>query len=101
MRLGMGVMIAVAFVAVAVLSMQLRTELRALQQEPVDSLQWNVTQLELDVVRLEAAATLALAQPETDLADLRKRYDLSSAGRERSGKERCSHGLACRIPCAL
>jgi PAS domain S-box-containing protein len=92
----MGVMIAVAFVAVAVLSMQLRTELRALQQEPVDSLQWNVTQLELDVVRLEAAATLALAQPETDLADLRKRYDLffSRAGTVRQGTMFARLGLS-------
>ncbi len=72
----MGVLIALAFVAVAVLSIQLRTELRALQEEPVDSLQWNVTQLELDVVRLEAAATLALVLPADGLADLRKRFDL-------------------------
>jgi PAS domain S-box-containing protein len=67
---------ALAFVAIVVLALQLRSELQKLQEEPVDSLHWNVTQLELDVVRLEAAATLALAVPGADLADLRKRFDL-------------------------
>jgi PAS domain S-box-containing protein len=54
----------------------LRSELRGLQEEPVDSLHWNVTQLELDVVRLEAEAKLANAVPGADLADLRLRFDL-------------------------
>ncbi len=67
---------ALAFIAIVVLALQLRSELQTLQEEPVDSLHWNVTQLELDIVRLEAAATLALAVPGSDLADLRKRFDL-------------------------
>ncbi|NUB46460.1 PAS domain S-box protein [Fertoebacter nigrum] len=76
LRSAMVVLIVLAFVAIVVLAAQLRGELRLLQEEPVDSLHWNVTQLELDVVRLEAAATLAQAVPMADLADLRKRFDL-------------------------
>ena len=72
----MGFAISLALGAVLVLSWQLRGELRSLQEEPVDSLQWNVTQLELDVVRLEAAVFLAVAQPEASLTEVRKRFDL-------------------------
>jgi PAS domain S-box-containing protein len=81
-------LIALAFVAVAVLSLQLRTELRALQEEPVDSLQWNVTQLEIDVILLEAAATQSMVQPAAGLVDLRKRFDLffNRAGTVSQGK---------------
>jgi len=72
----MGFAISLALGAVLVLSWQLRGELRNLQEEPVDSLQWNVTQLELDAVRLEAAMSLAVAQPGAGLTEVRKRFDL-------------------------
>jgi PAS domain S-box-containing protein len=66
--------IAITFVAFNYIT--LRNELRSLKEEPTDNLQWNVTQLELDAVRLEKSARLALAQPQADLDDLRKSYDL-------------------------
>nr|WP_227754485.1 ATP-binding protein [Stagnihabitans tardus] len=69
-------MSAMAFVAIVVLVVQLRGELKRLQEEPIDSLHWNVTQMELDVVRFEAAARLALAVPGSDLGDLKMRFDL-------------------------
>lgn len=72
----MVVLIALAFAVIVVLAAQLRGELRELQEEPVDSLHWNVTQLELDVVWLEAEAKLAMSVPGADLADLRMRFDL-------------------------
>ena len=68
------VVIAISFVAFNYIS--LRNELRSLKEEPADNLQWNVTQLELDAVRLEKSARLAVAQPQADLDDLRKSYDL-------------------------
>lgn len=68
------VVIAITFVAFNYVS--LRNELRSLKEEPTDNLQWNVTQLELDAVRLEKSARLAVAQPQADLNDLRKSFDL-------------------------
>lgn len=76
LRITITVVIALALVLVFSLVIQLRSELRQLQEEPVDSLHWNVNQLELEVVRLEAEVGLALARPDGDLASLRKRFDL-------------------------
>jgi PAS domain S-box-containing protein len=69
-------LIGLTFVVVLALVVQLREELRLLQEEPVDSLNWNVTQLELDMVRLEAEVRLVLATPQADLSPLRTRFDL-------------------------
>lgn len=61
---------------IIVLAWQLRGEFVAFQEEPEDNLQWNVTQLELDLVRLETETQLAILQPAANLDELRKRYDL-------------------------
>lgn len=89
-------LIGLAFVVVLALVVQLRAELRQLQEEPVDSLHWNVTQLELDVVRLEAEARLALAAPLADLSAVRTRFDLfySRAGTVMQGAMFTRLGLA-------
>lgn len=76
LRVAIVVLLATAFSVIFSLVMQLGTELRKLQEEPVDSLQWNVTQLELDVVRLAAEVQVALAAPDTDLSALRMSFDL-------------------------
>lgn len=96
LRLAMGALIGIAFGVVAMLSLELRDELHALLEEPVDSLQWNVTQLELDVVRLEAAARVALVQPDADLTELRWRFDLfyNRAGTVNQGRMFTRLGLA-------
>lgn len=96
MRIAIALLIAAAFSVIMSLVIQLQAELRLLQEEPVDSLHWNVTQLELDVVRLEAAARLALAQPDSDLADVRRRFDLfyNRAGTVTDGAMFARFGLA-------
>lgn len=67
---------AVAVGVLAVLSVEVRSEMRSFQEEPVDNIQWNLTQLELDLVRVLSAAELALQQQDHPLGELRKRYDL-------------------------
>lgn len=67
---------AAAVAVVLVLGVRLRGELQAFQEEPVDNIHWNVTQLELDAVRFESAAELAQVEPDMPLAELRKRFDL-------------------------
>jgi PAS domain S-box-containing protein len=76
LRVAIVILLAAAFSVIFSLVMQLGTELRKLQEEPVDSLQWNVTQLELDAVLLAAEVQVALAAPDADLAALRKSFDL-------------------------
>lgn len=87
LRATIALVLGATFGVIIVLSSQLRTELRALQEVPVDNLQWNVTQLELDVVRLEVAVTTAMLQPEAGLTEVRKRFDLlyNRAGTINSG----------------
>lgn len=70
------VLIGLSFLIVLGEVVQLRAELRALQQEPADNLHWNVTQLDLEAVRFEAEARLALAVPSADLSALRTSFDL-------------------------
>ena len=67
---------AIAVVVLAVLLAEVRSEMRSFQEEPVDNFHWNLTQLELDIVRLQSAAELALHQQDQPLDELRKRYDL-------------------------
>jgi len=63
-------------VLLLVLSIQAREELRLFQEEPVDNIHWNVTQLELDILRLQSEAALAAAISDRNLDELRLRFDL-------------------------
>ncbi|QYZ69231.1 hybrid sensor histidine kinase/response regulator [Neotabrizicola shimadae] len=54
----------------------LSNELRQLRETPADNLQWNITQLELDVARLETALVEAISAPDASLEEVRKRFDL-------------------------
>lgn len=76
LRLGLYGLLAVVIGLVAALSVQVADQLRSLRSEPLDNLNWNSTQLELDLVRLNAEIDLVVALPERDLAELRKRFDL-------------------------
>ncbi len=67
---------AMAVGLLAVLSAEVRREMRVFQEEPVDSIHWNLTQLELDLVLLLSAAQLALEQDVPPLDEVRKRFDL-------------------------
>jgi len=70
------VLAAVLVAVFMVLGLRLNTELRTFQEEPVDNIHWNVTQLELDAVRVATEAELMRLQPDQPLAKLRKFYDL-------------------------
>ena len=70
-----GLLVAVLAV-VMVLSQQVVAQLRSLRAEPLDNLNWNLTQLELDLVRLQSEVDLVIALPGRDLTELRKRFDL-------------------------
>lgn len=76
LRLVLALAIVCACALIAVLSVQLSQRLRALQEAPTDNLHWNVTQLELDAVRLENAILSATTTPEQGLNDVRLRFDL-------------------------
>ncbi len=67
---------AAAVAVVLVLGVRLRGELLAFQEEPVDNIHWNVTQLELDAVRFESEIELVIDRPDRPLTELRKRFDL-------------------------
>ncbi len=67
---------AAAVAVVLVLGVRLRGELQAFQEEPVDNIHWNVTQLELDAVRFESEVELTQLDPNRSLTELRKRFDL-------------------------
>lgn len=67
---------AVAILSLVTLGLELRNQLRAFQEEPSDNIHWNVTQLELDIVRFEAQAEIVTLKPDASLQELRLRFDL-------------------------
>ena len=66
----------VAMLVVAVVTFNLQRELRVYVEIPVNNAQWNITQLELDALRLKGEADLIEAKPEIPLSELRQRFDL-------------------------
>jgi PAS domain S-box-containing protein len=76
LRLALYFQLLVVVGVVLVLALEVAKELRTLRAEPLDNLNWNLTQLELDLVRLQSEVDLAIALPGRDLAELRKRFDL-------------------------
>ncbi len=68
--------LACAIALLAVLADKARIEVRLFQEEPLDNIYWNLTQLELDLVRFQSAVDLAIARPDDAETELRKRYDL-------------------------
>lgn len=70
------VLAAVLVAVFMVLGLRLNSELQVFQEEPVDNIHWNVTQLELDAVRLAAEAEVVHLEPDASLAKLRKFFDL-------------------------
>ncbi len=65
-----------AFAALWAMALQLRTELRTFQEEPMDNIHWTITQLEVDIVRLESQVQVQILDPGADMKELRLRYDL-------------------------
>lgn len=75
-RLGLYGLLVLVVGLVLALGQQVVDQLSALREEPLDNVNWNITQLELDLVRFQAEVDLAVALPGRDLTELRKRFDL-------------------------
>ena len=87
LRHAMTMAVVLGCVVIGLVSLDLSSQLRSLREAPADNLQWNVTQVELDVARLETEVIAAIASPDAPLDDLRRRFDLlySRAGTVRNG----------------
>lgn len=70
------VLAVVSISVVTALWLRLEGELGAYRQEAVDNIHWNISQLELDLVRFGAEAEIVQFKPGETLSELRKRYDL-------------------------
>ncbi|MEI6798902.1 MAG: ATP-binding protein [Pseudomonadota bacterium] len=70
------VLAAVSIGVVAVLWLRLEAEMVDYRQEAIDNIHFNITQIELDLVRFEAEADVVSLQPQAPLTELRKRFDL-------------------------
>lgn len=71
---GLALFVVIAFVVLIVLGFQIRNQLRALQSAPTDNVQWNFSQLEVELLRL--TASVVQTQGEADLRQMRQRFDL-------------------------
>jgi PAS domain S-box-containing protein len=76
LRMALFLHLALVVGLVVFLASEVAKELRTLRAQPLDNLNWNLTQLELDLVRFQSEIDLALAVPGRDLTELRKRFDL-------------------------
>lgn len=70
------ILAAVSIAVVAVLWLRLEAELGSYRQEAVDNFHWNISQLELDIVRFGDEAEIVQLKPLEPLGELRKRFDL-------------------------
>ena len=71
------ILLAVLSITAVVLNwLRLEAELQTYRQEAVDNIHWNVSQLELDLVRFGSEAEILQLKPDESLGELRKRFDL-------------------------
>ncbi len=66
----------VALGALAASGLKIRSEVSALRSDPADNLDWNLAQLEVDLVRLSEALHVNATDPVAPLQELRRRFDL-------------------------
>lgn len=66
----------VALLMLAVLGLRIQSALIGLRSEAMDNLHWNLSQLEVDLVRLNEEARIVALDPAAPLTELRKRHDL-------------------------
>ncbi|WP_168732990.1 hybrid sensor histidine kinase/response regulator [Aliigemmobacter aestuarii] len=59
-----------------IMAQEVSQELQNLREELHENIQWNLTQIEVDLLQFENEARLAGLDPAADLAQLRLRYDL-------------------------
>ena len=71
------ILLAVLSITAVVLNwLRLEAELQTYRQDAVDNIHWNVSQLELDLVRFGSEAEILQLKPDESLGELRKRFDL-------------------------
>lgn len=87
--------LALTLVAVTMLGLRIQVALTEFQDQPTDNLHWNLSQLELDLVRMREEIRVVALDPDEPLAELRKRFDLfySRAQNVIGGKGYSSPGL--------
>lgn len=87
--------LALTLIAVTILGLRIRVALSEFQDQPTDNLHWNLSQLELDLVRLREEIHVVALDPNEPIAELRKRFDLfySRAQNAIGGKGYTSPGL--------
>lgn len=85
----------VALVFVAFLGTRIQSALTELEEQPADNLHWNLTQLEVDLVRFDEEMRIVSLDPKEPVRELRKRFDLfySRAQNAISGQGFTSPGL--------
>jgi PAS domain S-box-containing protein len=66
----------VTLVFVVLLGLRVQTALQSLHEVPTDNVNWNLTQLELDLVRFVSEIHILRVDKTEPLSELRKRYDL-------------------------
>ncbi|MFV0300419.1 MAG: PAS domain-containing sensor histidine kinase, partial [Paracoccus sp. (in: a-proteobacteria)] len=95
--------IAIAFVLLLVLGLRIHQALGELRGVATDSLQWNLSQLEVDLLRLQEEIRVEALRPTASLDELRKRFDLfysraqnaiSGSGYSAAGLEDLSKSLS-------
>lgn len=97
-RAARAVLVVVVLCALALLvaiGLRIHVGLQELRSEANDNLYWNLSQLEVDLVRLDEEMRVGALQPHNPLKELRKRYDLfySRAQNAIGGKGYSAPGL--------
>lgn len=89
------VVLALTLVLVTVLGLRIRAALAEFQDQPADNLHWNLSQLEVDLVRLREEIRAVALDRHEPIGELRKRFDLfySRAQIAIGGKGYTSPGL--------
>ncbi len=92
----LSLVIATAFAALVFLGIQVRTELNNLRIASSDNTQWNLSQLEVEVLVFQHAIRDILSDddPEASLATVRKRFDLLYSRHATLSQNRIFHGLS-------
>lgn len=69
-------LVSISLGTLMIMAQQVSRELQILREEPNDNIQWNLTQIEVDLLQFETEVRLAGVDPAADLAQVRLRYDL-------------------------
>lgn len=76
LRFGFVGVLVVAVGLLGIMANKARIEMRLFQEDPVDNIYWNLTQLEVDILRFQSSVELSMAKPDYSRDELVKRFDL-------------------------